>query len=310
MMEEKIRIEVENLEKNERIDKYLSSKLDDSFSRAKIQKLIDEELILVNDKVIKSSYKVSNGDVILITDKEEDMSVKPEKMDIDIVYEDDDVMVINKKSGVVVHPAPGNYSGTLVNGLMYLSKDLSHVNGEFRPGIVHRIDKDTSGLLIVAKNDKAHRILAEELKEKKVKRKYITLVSGVINHDVGEIDAPIGRDPSDRKKMCVTSTNSKDAITHFRVLERYKNASLIECELETGRTHQIRVHMKYINHPVINDPVYGKSNHGEFGQLLHAKEITFTHPTTKEIMTFSCEVPEEFNKILEEYKEESEIKWI
>lgn len=304
MMEEKIRIEVENLEKNERIDKYLSSKLDDSFSRAKIQKLIDEELILVNDKVIKSSYKVSNGDVILITDKEEDMSVKPEKMDIDIVYEDDDVMVINKKSGVVVHPAPGNYSGTLVNGLMYLSKDLSHVNGEFRPGIVHRIDKDTSGLLIVAKNDKAHRILAEELKEKKIKRKYIALVSGVINHDIGEIDAPIGRDPSDRKKMCVTSTNSKDAITHFRVLERYKNASLIECELETGRTHQIRVHMKYINHPVINDPVYGKSNHGEFGQLLHAKEITFTHPTTKEIMTFSCEVPEEFNKILEEYKEE------
>ena len=304
MMEEKIRIEVENLEKNERIDKYLSSKLDDNFSRAKIQKLIDEELILVNDKVIKSSYKVSNGDVILITDKEEDMSVKPEKMDIDIVYEDDDVMVINKKSGVVVHPAPGNYSGTLVNGLMYLSKDLSHVNGEFRPGIVHRIDKDTSGLLIVAKNDKAHRILAEELKEKKIKRKSIALVSGVINHDIGEIDAPIGRDPSDRKKMCVTSTNSKDAITHFRVLERYKNASLIECELETGRTHQIRVHMKYINHPVINDPVYGKSNHGEFGQLLHAKEITFTHPTTKEIMTFSCEVPEEFNKILEEYKEE------
>ena len=304
MMEEKIRIEVENLEKNERIDKYLSSKLDDSFSRAKIQKLIDEELILVNDKVIKSSYKVSNGDVILITDKEEDMSVKPEKMDIDIVYEDNDVMVINKKSGVVVHPAPGNYSGTLVNGLMYLSKDLSHVNGEFRPGIVHRIDKDTSGLLIVAKNDKAHRILAEELKEKKVKRKYIALVSGVINHDLGEIDAPIGRDPSDRKKMCVTSTNSKDAITHFRVLERYKNASLIECELETGRTHQIRVHMKYINHPVINDPVYGKNNHGEFGQLLHAKEITFTHPTTKEVMTFSCEVPEEFNKILEEYKEE------
>jgi len=304
MMEEKIRIKVENLEKNERIDKYLSSKLDDSFSRAKIQKLIDEELILVNDKVIKSSYKVSNGDVILITDKEEDMSVKPEKMDIDIVYEDDDVMVINKKSGVVVHPAPGNYSGTLVNGLMYLSKDLSHVNGEFRPGIVHRIDKDTSGLLIVAKNDKAHRILAEELKEKKIKRKYIALVSGVINHDIGEIDAPIGRDPSDRKKMCVTSTNSKDAITHFRVLERYKNASLIECELETGRTHQIRVHMKYINHPVINDPVYGKNNHGEFGQLLHAKEITFTHPTTKEVMTFSCEVPEEFNKILEEYKEE------
>lgn len=303
-MKEKIMIKVENLEKSERIDKYLSSKLGNDFSRAKIQKLIDKELILVNDKEIKSSYKVQNNDIILITDKEEDMSVKPEKMGIDIVYEDDDVMVINKKSGVVVHPAPGNYSGTLVNGLMYLNRDLSHVNGEFRPGIVHRIDKDTSGLLIVAKNDKAHRILSEELKEKKIKRKYIALVSGVINHDVGEIDAPIGRNPSDRKKMCVTSTNSKDAITHFRVLERYKNASLIECELETGRTHQIRVHMKYINHPVINDPMYGKNNHGEFGQLLHAKEITFTHPTTKKVMTFTCELPEEFNKILEEYKEE------
>ena len=297
MMEEKIRIEVENLEKNERIDKYLSSKLDDSFSRAKIQKLIDEELILVNDKVIKSSYKVSNGDVILITDKEEDMSVKPEKMDIDIVYEDDDVMVINKKSGVVVHPAPGNYSGTLVNGLMYLSKDLSHVNGEFRPGIVHRIDKDTSGLLIVAKNDKAHRILAEELKEKKIKRKYIALVSGVINHDIGEIDAPIGRDPSDRKKMCVTSTNSKDAITHFRVLERYKNASLIECELETGRTHQIRVHMKENKTPILGDLKYGEKSKLINRLALHAYKLELINPVTKKLLTFEINMPNEFKML-------------
>ena len=289
----------------ERLDKWLSGQESLAMTRSALQVRMEHGDVTVNGKKVPKNYRQKAGDQVLVQLPEpEPLELQPDNIPLDIVYEDDDVMVINKKSGVVVHPAPGNYSGTLVNGLMYLSKDLSHVNGEFRPGIVHRIDKDTSGLLIVAKNDKAHRILAEELKEKKIKRKYIALVSGVINHDVGEIDAPIGRDPSDRKKMCVTSTNSKDAITHFRVLERYKNASLIECELETGRTHQIRVHMKYIDHPVINDPVYGKSNHGEFGQLLHAKEITFTHPTTKEIMTFSCEVPEEFNKILEEYKEE------
>lgn len=303
-MIEEINLNVENLLKSERIDKYLSDTQNINFSRAKIQKLMDKGLILVNGKQVKNSYKVSNGDNIVISDMVEDMSVNPEKMDINIIYEDDDLMVINKKSGVVVHPAPGNYSGTLVNGLMYLSKDLSKLNGEFRPGIVHRIDKDTSGLLIVAKNDTAHRILAEELKEKKIKRKYIALVSGIINHDIGEIDAPIGRDSSDRKKMCVTSINSKDAITHFKVLERYKNASLLECELETGRTHQIRVHMKYINHPVVNDPIYGKNSHGSFGQLLHAKEIIFTHPTTKKEMHFTCDIPEEFNEILKIYKEE------
>ena len=289
----------------QRLDKWLAEQDTLDLTRSVIQTRMEQGDVTVNGAAVSKNYKIRSGDVVQVVIPEPvSLELVPEPIPLDIVYEDDDVMVINKKSGVVVHPAPGNYSGTLVNGLMYLSKDLSHVNGEFRPGIVHRIDKDTSGLLIVAKNDKAHRILAEELKEKKIKRKYIALVSGVINHDIGEIDAPIGRDPSDRKKMCVTSTNSKDAITHFRVLERYKNASLIECELETGRTHQIRVHMKYINHPVINDPVYGKNNHGKFGQLLHAKEITFTHPTTKEVMTFSCEVPEEFNKILEEYKEE------
>lgn len=295
-------LKVTDLDKSVRIDKYLSDNTD--LTRSKIQKLIDDENILVNNKKIKNSYKVSNNDEITINVVEEEIDIKPENIDIDIVYEDDDVIVVNKKSGMVVHPAPGNYSGTLVNALMYKSKNLSKVNGEFRPGIVHRIDKDTSGLLIVAKNDKAHNILAEELKTKKIKRKYIALVEGVINHDTGTIDAPIGRDDKDRKKMAVTAINSKEAITHFTVIERYKKATLLECILDTGRTHQIRVHMKYINHPIINDPVYNKQLYGDFGQMLHAKEIEFIHPTTGEKMHFECEVPKEFIDILEKYKEE------
>jgi 23S rRNA pseudouridine1911/1915/1917 synthase len=230
------------------------------------------------------------------------MHVEPEDIPLDIVYEDNDVIVINKKSGMVVHPGNGNHSGTLVNALLNHSK-LSTVNGEFRPGIVHRIDKDTSGLLIVAKNDKAHLILAEELKKKEIKRKYIALVKGVIPHDTGTIDAPIGRDKQDRKKMCVTKDNSKEAITHFRVLERFKEATLIECILDTGRTHQIRVHMKYIGHPIINDPVYlGGKNIDDYGQMLHAYSISFIHPTTKEEMTFKVDPEEEFNKILDMYR--------
>ncbi|MBO6145444.1 MAG: RluA family pseudouridine synthase [Bacilli bacterium] len=295
-------LKVTDLDKSVRIDKYLSDNTD--LTRSKIQKLIDDENILVNNKKIKNSYKVSNDDEITINVVEEEIDIKPENIDIDIVYEDDDVIVVNKKSGMVVHPAPGNYSGTLVNALMYKSKNLSKVNGEFRPGIVHRIDKDTSGLLIVAKNDKAHNILAEELKTKQIKRKYIALVEGVINHDTGTIDAPIGRDDKDRKKMAVTAINSKEAITHFTVIERYKKATLLECILDTGRTHQIRVHMKYINHPIINDPVYNKQLYGDFGQMLHAKEIEFIHPITNEKMHFECEVPKKFIDILEKYKEE------
>lgn len=291
-------------DKEIRIDQYLSSIEELELTRAKIQKMISSGFILVNDKKIKNSYKVSNNDKVLIKKYHEDTSIKKEKMPLDIVYEDDDVIVVNKKSGVVVHPSIGNTSGTLVNGLMYYGKNLSKVNGEFRPGIVHRIDKDTSGLLLVAKNDRAHAVLAEQLKNKTVNRKYVALVSGVINHDTGTIDAPIGRDKNDRKKMAVTSENSKDAVTHFRVLERYKNATLIECKLETGRTHQIRVHMKYIGHPVINDPVYGhKKNINNFGQLLHAKTIGFIHPTTGEYMEFDSDLPEEFIDILNKYKE-------
>lgn len=291
-------------DKEIRIDQYLSSIEELELTRAKIQKMISSGFILVNDKKIKNSYKVSNNDKVLIKEYHEDTSIKKEKMPLDIVYEDDDVIVVNKKSGVVVHPSIGNTSGTLVNGLMYYGKNLSKVNGEFRPGIVHRIDKDTSGLLLVAKNDRAHAVLAEQLKNKTVNRKYVALVSGVINHDTGTIDAPIGRDKNDRKKMAVTSENSKDAVTHFRVLERYKNATLIECKLETGRTHQIRVHMKYIGHPVINDPVYGhKKNINNFGQLLHAKTIGFIHPTTGEYMEFDSDLPDEFINILNKYKE-------
>ena len=297
-----IKLVVTDLEEKMRLDKYLS--FNTEFTRNKIQKLMDSENILVNGKKEKNSYKVFNDDEIIIIDEDEDINIKAENIPLDIVYEDDDLMVINKPSGMVVHPAPGNYSGTLVNALMHVSKNLSSINGEFRPGIVHRIDKDTSGLLIVAKNDKAHAFLADELKEKKIKRKYIALVDGIINHDTGTIDAPIGRDINDRKKMAVTSLNSKNAVTHFTVIDRLKGATLLECMLDTGRTHQIRVHMKYINHPVINDPVYNKKIYGDFGQMLHAKEIEFVHPTTKEVMNFKCDAPKEFYEILEKYKQE------
>ena len=287
---------------NERLDKYIFDNEDMDLTRSKIQSLIKTGNVLVNGKESKNSYIVSDGDEIDITIVEENMHVEAEDIPIDIVYEDDDVIVINKKSGIVVHPGNGNHSGTLVNALMNHSK-LSTINGEYRPGIVHRIDKDTSGLLIVAKNDKAHLILAEELKKKEIKRKYIALVKGVIPHDTGTIDAPIGRDKNDRKKMCVTPDNSKEAITHFKVLERFKEATLLECILDTGRTHQIRVHMKYIGHPIINDPVYlGGKNIDNYGQMLHAYEISFIHPTTKEVMKFNAPLEDEFNKILDMYR--------
>ena len=298
----KIKVNEENV--NERIDIFLSNNKELDLTRTKIQSLIKSNNILVNNKETRSSYKLQLDDEIEVTVVSEDLDIKEEDIPLDIVYEDDDVLVINKKSGMVVHPAPGNTSGTLVNALMHYSK-LSSINGDFRPGIVHRIDKDTSGLLLVAKNDKAHLFLEDELKEHKINRTYIALVSGVIKHDTGEIDAPIGRDKNDRKKMAVTSTNSKEAITHFKVLERYKNTCLVECKLETGRTHQIRVHMKYIGHPIVNDPMYSRGkNIDNYGQMLHAKSISFTHPTTKERMTFTCDYDDEFKKILEMYKEE------
>lgn len=287
-----------------RIDKFLIDKLD--MSRSKIQEMIEKKLILVNGKKTKNSYTLRLNDIVEVTGKLEiETDILPEKMDLDIVYEDDYLMVINKPSGLVVHPAAGHFNGTLVNGLLAHTKDLSSNNGEIRPGIVHRIDKDTSGLLVVAKDDKTHEALSLQLKDKTLSRIYVALVKGRINHDTGTIDAPIGRDPYDRKKMCVTDENSKEAITHFKVLERYKNASLIECKLETGRTHQIRVHMNYIGHPIINDPVYGpKGKVTNFGQMLHAKEIGFVHPVTKKPISFKCEVPKEFEEIVKKYEED------
>lgn len=284
-----------------RLDKYLTEVLD--ISRSKVQKLIEDNNIEVNDKITKNSYIVRIDDEIKILDYEEESTdVFAENIELDIVYEDDYLLVVNKPSGMVVHPSIGHYKNTLVNGLMYHT-NLS--NNGTRPGIVHRIDKDTSGLLLVAKNDEVHAILSSEISKKNVKRKYIALVYGVINNDTGTIDAPIGRDMFDRKKMSVTDINSKEAITHFKVIERYKSATLIECTLETGRTHQIRVHMNYIGHPIINDPVYGKEkNYDDFGQMLHARLLGFIHPITKEYMEFTCEPPIRFNEILDKYKKE------
>lgn len=287
-----------------RIDKYLLDKLD--ISRNKIQKLINDNNILVNGKSVKASYIVRVDDLIECDfEYKEKIDILPEDIPLDIVYEDDDLLVVNKPSGMVVHPAVGNYSHTLVNALMYHCNNLSQVNGVIRPGIVHRIDADTSGLLLVAKNDMAHVDLAKQISEKSVKREYIALVDGVIKEDTATIDAPIGRDVKNRKKMCVTADNSKDAITNIRVIERYKNSTLITCSLLTGRTHQIRVHMNYIGHSVINDPVYGSKKLIDplFGQMLHARKIGFVHPRTHEYMEFSCEPPEKFLDILEMYKD-------
>ena len=280
-----------------RIDKYLSEKLD--ISRSKVQKLIASGKVLVNDKVISSNYKTKLNDKIEVNDSLDfDITVEKEDIPIDIVYEDRYLLVINKESGMVVHPAPGHYTKTLVNALLY-KFDIDKTT-DIRPGIVHRLDKDTSGLMLVAKNEKVHDMLANMIKNKEVKRCYLALVDGVINHETGTIDAPIGRDSYDRQKMAVTDTNSKDAITHFKVLKRYKDKTLLECILETGRTHQIRVHMKYINHPVVNDPIYNKKKADSFGQMLHSKSIEFIHPITKEKLFFEVDPPKEFLEKLKE----------
>lgn len=288
-------MEVEVL-REERIDKYLAEEL--GISRSTVKKMIDEGFVLVNGKKAKASLILSETDELFVKDGFiKEASFEAEDIPINIVYEDDDLLVINKKSGMVVHPGNGNTSGTLVNALMHYTKNLSNKEA-FRPGIVHRIDKDTSGLMLVAKNDKAHDILAEGFKNKTIKREYIALVCGVIGEDTGVIDAPIGRDAKDRKKMCVTSENSKKAVTHFKVLKRYEHYTLLRLILDTGRTHQIRVHMKYIGHPVYNDPVYGKA-YNDFGQFLHSASIDFEQPTTHEHLHFECDVPKEFQDFLD-----------
>ncbi len=290
-------------EENIRIDKYLASNTD--FSRSLIGKMLEDKAILLNGKSVKASHKVSLNDVIDIDDNYvKDDYIEPNKMDLNIVYEDNDIIVINKPSGVVVHPGCGNKNNTLVNGLKYYTTNLSDTNGEERPGIVHRIDKDTSGLLLVAKTNIAHEVLANQFKNKEVKREYLALIKGVFPHNSATIDAPIGRDKLDRKKMTVTSENSKKAITHLKVIKRYKKYTLVSLILDTGRTHQIRVHMKYIGYPIYNDPVYTNDVTTPFGQFLHSYKMDFNHPITKEKMHFECPLPSEFQEFIDSLEQD------
>ncbi|MGW7914850.1 RluA family pseudouridine synthase [Staphylococcus xylosus] len=286
----------------QRIDKLLPEYNSD-WSRTQIQDWIKEDLVKVNDKVIKSNYKTKMNDHIVVTEKEiVEADIQPENLNLDIFYEDDDVAIVYKPKGMVVHPSAGHYTGTLVNGLMYQMKNLSGINGEIRPGIVHRIDKDTSGLLMVAKNDIAHRSLVDQLVKKTVTRKYVALVHGNIPHDYGTIDAPIGRNKNDRQSMDVVD-DGKDAITHFNVLEHFDKYTLIECILETGRTHQIRVHMKYIGFPLVGDPKYGPKKTMDIGgQALHAGVIGFEHPITNENIEKSAALPDDFEQLLTELR--------
>lgn len=289
-------------ENGERIDKVISG-LDEEWSRTQVQQWIKEGNVLVNGKEVKTNYKCSINDhiEIMIPDPEI-LDVIPEEMDLDIYYEDQDVIVVNKPRGMVVHPAPGHMTGTLVNGLMAHCKDLSGINGVLRPGIVHRIDKDTSGLLMVAKNDLAHESLVNQLVEKTVTRKYKAIVHGVIPHDHGTIDAPLGRDPKDRQSMTVVD-NGKHAVTHFHVLERFKEFTFVECQLETGRTHQIRVHMKYIGFPLVGDPKYGPRKTLDIdGQALHAGILGFVHPRTNQYLEFEAPLPDCLEQLLDQLR--------
>ena len=286
----KTTIEVQSAD---RIDRYLGE--NSKFSRSDIKKLIEGHSVFSNGvQVRKPNFKVKPGDSILITDIiQKEITAIPQDIPIDVVYEDDDLIIINKKTGMVVHPAPGHHDGTLVNALLFRFKDLSNINGQVRPGIVHRIDKDTSGLLVVAKNNDAHRFLADQLKEHDIKRTYLALVQGRVTNQITHIKVPIGRSQNNRQSMTVTRLNAKDAITHVFIEKLFEKQTLVRCELETGRTHQIRVHLKYIKHPIIGDPLYG-TRIDDFGQRLHAYKLELTHPTTKKLMTFEAPIPEEF----------------
>ncbi|PTK21445.1 RluA family pseudouridine synthase [Staphylococcus saprophyticus] len=286
----------------QRIDKLLPE-YHSEWSRTQIQDWIKASLVKVNDQVIKSNYKTKMNDHIVVTENETvEADIQPENLNLDIYYEDDDVAIVYKPKGMVVHPSAGHYTGTLVNGLMYQMKNLSGINGEIRPGIVHRIDKDTSGLLMVAKNDVAHRSLVDQLVNKTVTRKYVALVHGNIPHDYGTVDAPIGRNKNDRQSMDVVD-DGKEAVTHFNVLEHFNKYTLIECQLETGRTHQIRVHMKYIGYPLVGDPKYGPKKTLDIGgQALHAGIIGFEHPVTHEYIEKSTALPEDFEQLLSELR--------
>ena len=294
-------------DEGKRIDAYLASR-NEELSRVSIQRLIDEEKILVNNKKIKASYKVQNGDLITLEEEQpKEVSLKAQEIPIEIIYEDKDIIVVNKPKGMVVHPANGNPDGTLVNAIMAICKDsLSGIGGELRPGIVHRLDKDTSGVLIVAKNDKAHINMSEQIKEHQVEKTYIALVRGIVKENEASINMPIGRSEKDRKKMAVKK-NGKSAITHFKVIERFPkhNCTLLEIKIETGRTHQIRVHLSHIGYPVIGDEVYssGKNEWNIKGQCLHAKSLKFRHPITNKEMFLEAKIPEYFKNILRELEQ-------
>mgnify|MGYP004583413367 FL=1 len=285
----------------DRLDKFLAEAVGESLTRTAAANHIESGAALVNGKTATKNYKVKAGDSIVLEIPEAaEVDILPENIPLDIVYEDKDLLVVNKPKGMVVHPAPGHYSGTLVNALMYHCKDsLSGINGEIRPGIVHRIDKDTSGLLMVAKNDFAHQGLAAQIKEHSFTREYECVVNGAVKED-GTVSAPIGRHKTDRKKMCVTEQNSREAVTHYKVIENLGNYTHLKCILETGRTHQIRVHMSYIGHPIAGDEVYGNGKPKWLcGQCLHAKKIGFVHPATGEYMEFDSELPDYFQKFLQ-----------
>ncbi|MCI9064123.1 MAG: RluA family pseudouridine synthase [Clostridia bacterium] len=298
------------VEQNEekRIDAYIPM-IDDKYSRTAIQRLIDEGKITVNGNIVKSSYKVQQGDKIEIQEQPpKEIELKAQDIPVEVIYEDNDIIVINKPKGMVVHPANGNPDGTLVNAVMAICKDsLSGIGGEIRPGIVHRLDKDTSGIIIVAKNDKAHINLSEQIKNHEVKKTYIALVRGVVKEDNATIDMPIGRSKNDRKKMAV-DRNGKNAVTHFKVLKRYKKYTLLEVNIETGRTHQIRVHLSHIGYPVVGDIVYsnGKNEWKIEGQCLHAKSLEFKHPITGKQMKLAAELPEYLKNVINELDKESE----
>ncbi|AMR04022.1 MULTISPECIES: RluA family pseudouridine synthase [Bacillus] len=297
-MSEVVQVTVAAEQKNERIDKFVAG-INNEWSRTQVQQWIKDDVVTVNGKAVKGNYKVKEEDEITVTIPEpEELDIQPEDLNLEIYYEDADVLVVNKPRGMVVHPAPGHTSGTLVNGLMHHCTDLSGINGIMRPGIVHRIDKDTSGLLMVAKNDMAHESLVNQLVAKTVTRRYKAIVHGVIPHDKGTIDAPIARDKKERQSMTVDE-NGKNAVTHFQVLERFKDFTLVECRLETGRTHQIRVHMKYIGYPLAGDPKYGpKKTLDMNGQALHAGILGFDHPRTGEYIQFEAPIPEVFEDAL------------
>ena len=293
-----LKIKVEEAQNLLRIDKVLTDILE--FSRSKVQAMLKDNSILVNEIAVKANYKVKINDIITVEEMvEKEFELKPENIDIDIIYQDDYILIVNKDYHLVVHPGAGNQTGTLVNALLYHVKDFKAIKGEVRPGIVHRIDKETSGLLVVAKTDSALAFLSEQMKNKTVTRKYIALVEGVIPHNLGKVNAPIGRNPKNRQRMAVTE-KGKTSVTNFKVIKRYAKHTLIECELETGRTHQIRVHLDYIGHPVVGDPKYGRrKTETKYGQFLHAKTLGFIHPNTKEYIEFDSELPPFFKDYLD-----------